>query len=880
MLFRKFFSPRKSPKDRATRVRRQTGIEQLEDRLCLGGLGAIPGPFSPVGSDAPLNSASSQIQSDVSWQSGSENGNEPFLIRYDFRDQSGFRNQINPEQQRIAVAALNSWSDAANHRLTFVRDTEAASDRILNVGVGDLLALDFESKPGGTLGLGGGNSTRLKGASAVRGAVWLDSQEAWDTQIGNGNPTGTHDFFTVVAHETGHALGYQDAIGGLGIMNSQYKGELSAAAIAQIVQASVVPATSAGDQSQTPASGSYAIDVHPMMDPQMTTADVKLLLDRASAATSTEGAIIAVVDRNGTILGVRTEAGVVAPNDQVLSFMIDGAVAKARTAAFFASGDPAVGTVGPLTSRTVRFISQSTVSQREVEADPNSADPTMRGPGFVAPIGPGGHFPPEILYAPAVDLFAIEHTNRDSLIHAGADGIREDGAGDDMALGSRFGADFLLGKEILAPESYGFASRLAPTQQSRGIATLPGGIPLFADSNMDGVGDTLVGGIGVFFPGPDGFATHEQGFVAGIGQTEYERTNAPLALEAEYIAFAAAGGSHGAASVECDPPAAVIPGSRFDLPFGNITLVGIELEIVGPTPGIQGVRDLVSFGHSLGTGTINGTDHQVNSAGDLYLMGQAVPEGWLVAPKSGVGITAAEVDQLISQGIAAAQKTRAAIRVPVGSRTQMVFAVTDTTGEVLGLYRMPDATVFSIDVAVAKARNTAYYADAAVLEPVDQVSGVTPGVAFTNRTFRFLAEPRFPSGVDGADPGDFSILNNSGINPATAENIGAPAAASTMNDTVLGYDAFNPGTNFHDASSPLDHQNGVVFFPGSTPIYKSGVLIGGFGVSGDGVDQDDVVTFLGAQGFLPQQNSTVTADQVLVDGVRLPYIKFLRNPFA
>ena len=210
----------------------------------------------------------------------------------------------------------------------------------------------------------------------------------------------------------------------------------------------------------------------------------------------------------------------------------------------------------------------------------------------------------------------------------------------------------------------------------------------------------------------------------------------------------------------------------------------------------------------------------------------------------------------------------------------MVFAVTDTTGEVLGLYRMPDATVFSIDVAVAKARNTAYYADSAALELADQVSGVAPGVAFTNRTFRFLAEPRFPSGVDGADPGDFSILNNSSINSATAENIGAPAAASTMNDTVLGYDAFNPGTNFHDASSSLDHQNGVVFFPGSTPIYKSGVLIGGFGVSGDGVDQDDVVTFLGAQGFLPQQNSTVTADQVLVDGVRLPYIKFLRNPFA
>ena len=32
----------------------------------------------------------------------------------------------------------------------------------------------------------------------------------------------------------------------------------------------------------------------------------------------------------------------------------------------------------------------------------------------------------------------------------------------------------------------------------------------------------------------------------------------------------------------------------------------------------------------------------------------------------------------------------------------MIFAVTDKTGAVLGLYRMPDATYFSFGVAVAK----------------------------------------------------------------------------------------------------------------------------------------------------------------------------------
>ena len=889
MLFRKFWSPRRYAKDRTARARRHAGIEQLEVRLYLGALGTIPVLLNSEAVNSPLSSADSGLlQSNVAYASSARRNVQPLTVRFDFRDQAGFRNNISADQQAVAVVALNSWSDATNHRFTFVRDTEALSDNILNIGVGDLLAFNLESGRGGTLGVGGGAPTGLKAPSAIRGTVWLDQKETWDTQIGNGNPQGTHDFFTVAAHEVGHALGYPDALNGLGIMGSQYQGELTTAAISQSVQSATEPGTPVADQPSAPLPGSSSYTVHPLAAPPQLSADeVKQLLDRASAATPSEDAIIAVVDRAGNILGVRTEDGVVAPDDQVLSFMIDGAVAKARTAAFFASGDPDAGTVGPLTSRTVRFISQSTVIEREVESDPNNADPTLRGPGFVAPIGLGGHFPPEILHTPHVDLFAIEHTNRDSLIHAGVNGLREDGGGDDIVLGSRFNADFLLGKEILAPESYGFASGLAPTQQSRGIATLPGGIPLFRDTNSDRIGDTLIGGIGVFFPGTDGFATHEQGFVPGVGQSESARTNASRVLEAEYIAFAAAGGSllaemrkSPATGAKIGDIAGIAPVVDLDLPFGSITLVGIELEILGPTPGIQGVRDLVSVGQSLGTGSVNGPEQQVTAGGDLYLDGKAVPEEWLVEAKAGVGITKAEVEQIINQGIAAAEKTRAAIRVPVGSRTKMVLSVTDTTGEVLGLYRMKDATFFSIDVAVAKARNTAYYADAAALQSEDQVPGIDPGVAFTNRTFRFLAEPRFPSGVDGSAPPEFSILNNAGINPVTAENIGAPAAASTFNDTVLGYDAFNPGTNFHDASSDLSRQNGVVFFPGSTPLYKNGALVGGLGVSGDGVDQDDVVTFLGAQGFLPVDGTTVSADEVFVDGVRLPYIKFLRNPFG
>ena len=39
--------------------------------------------------------------------------------------------------------------------------------------------------------------------------------------------------------------------------------------------------------------------------------------------------------------------------------------------------------------------------------------------------------------------------------------------------------------------------------------------------------------------------------------------------------------------------------------------------------------------------------------------------------------------------------------------------------------------------------------------------------------------------------------------------------------------------------------NGIQIFPGGFPIYRGATLIGGIGVSGDGIDQDDLIGFLG-----------------------------------
>lgn len=618
-----------------------------------------------------------------------------------------------------------------------------------------------------------------------------------------------------------------------------------------------------------------------MTTPQetITAAEVDTLLRRATAASASSDAIIAIVDRNGRILGVRVESGVateITSNVNNLVFAIDGAVSKARTGAFFGNNQ------APLTSRTVQFISQSTITEREINSNPNITDQNspLRGPGFVAAVGAKGHFPPGVVNTPQVDLFQIEHTNRDGTFHPSND--RTKGTADDVQLAQRFNIDPTFvgaGQSLFPPDSYGFETGLLRGAQNRGIATLPGGIPIYKNSQV-------VGGIGVFFPGKTGFATEENSSLS----TTFDPTKPDRSLEAEWIGFAAAGGTRitvdGTATVPIDDLGGVALPAGFGLPTGRLDLVGLQLDVFGPGGANNGMKVLNIVGNQSGRGNPDDGTNQIISGGangvpgggdDIFLRaGQAAPDGWLVMPHDGVGITADQVTAIVANSIQQSDRTRAAIRVPLGTRTKFVFAVADRQGNIVGLFRQPDATIFSIDVAVAKARNMAYYADPAQLQAIDQVPGLPAGVALTNRTFRYLGEPRFPEGIDVAPPGPFSQFNDDPINTNrfTGRLAGPPAAASAY-QSVVGFDSFNPGTNFHQAGNILN-QSGIVFFPGSSPLYQMGVLMGGFGVSGDGVDQDDVATVSGQTGF--EAPNPLRADQFFVRGVRLPYQKFNRNP--
>jgi uncharacterized protein GlcG (DUF336 family) len=321
---------------------------------------------------------------------------------------------------------------------------------------------------------------------------------------------------------------------------------------------------------------------------------------------------------------------------------------------------------------------------------------------------------------------------------------------------------------------------------SQPLAVNPGGVPIFKDRR-------LVGGIGVAgVPGP----------------------------VAEFAAFTGSA-----------------PDARFGphpAPPGKVVLEGVDLPFVAQTSRPAGTAP----GDFVG-------DFIVSPRGSARAN---VPDGYLVGPGGSAELSPGDVDRIVRQSIASANRTRAAIRLPPGRPTKMVIGVSDLQGNIIGLFRMPDATVFSIDVAATKARNAVYFSSTR-LDPRD-LPGVPPGTAVSARTINFGSQPFYPPGIDlGIRPGPFFDL--------------------------LVRDTARPCTQGSDGLF-RENQSGVVFFPGSAPLYRNGVLIGGLGVSGDGVSQDDVVTEAGQRGF--EAPTAIRADQILIQGIRLPYFKFIRAP--
>lgn len=481
----------------------------------------------------------------------------------------------------------------------------------------------------------------------------------------------------------------------------------------------------------------------------LTAGDVTTIITQAARALGSEELVIAVTDREGNILGLfrkneaPTTGSALLAGSPVEAEANELAVSLARTGAFFSNDE------APLSSRTVRFISR--------EHFPPTFDAAGRVTG--------------VKNTPSGALWNIEGTNR----------------------GCPLSMDFNPGQEVAPSRSVdGSAAGL-------GIATIPGGVPLFK-------GGMLVGGVGVCGVSPEA---------------------------AEFAAFV---GSSGFGPTPASPGEIFIDGVRLPFveqttrPFGTGQDFFDDLSDVGS---FVSIPDLVTLG-----AMISGTQDSPRAQ---------VPEGWLVGPKASPELSAAEVASIISNCIFRAQKTRAAIRLPLDRRTKMIISVAALDGEILGLYRMPDATVFSIDVAATKARNMAYFNS--FERTAADLPGVPLGTAITNRTLRFGTQPFFPPGINSTFPGPFrSLLLDHFDNPCSQGD-----------------------------QPPNPNQSGIVFFPGSAALYRSGfVLVGGLGVSGDGVDQDDYVTEAGLRGY--EAAVFLRADRTEIRGVTLPYLKFPRAP--
>jgi uncharacterized protein GlcG (DUF336 family) len=231
----------------------------------------------------------------------------------------------------------------------------------------------------------------------------------------------------------------------------------------------------------------------------------------------------------------------------------------------------------------------------------------------------------------------------------------------------------------------------------------------------------------------------------------------------------------------------------------------------------------------------------------------------------------------------------------------------DTNGVVAGLVRTQDAPIFGTDVAVQKARSALLFshpnsaADLAALPDanypaipalfpigtyVSAMQSMIPGAlsdgrAYGNRAVGNLARPFFPDGINGAGPGPLS-------KPIAAWS---PFSDGLQLDLVIN----KVVDNLLSVTGPVAPQdctglaraaNGIQIFPGSVPIFRGSTLVGAIGVSGDGIDQDDMVAFLGLANAgralgtgIANAPQASRADQIGLAGGQLRYVNCPVAPF-
>ena len=439
---------------------------------------------------------------------------------------------------------------------------------------------------------------------------------------------------------------------------------------------------------------------------------------------------------------------------------------------------------------------------------------------------------------------------------------------------------------------------VGPKRSPLGLAADPGGLPLYKDG-------VLVGGIGIEADGLYGLDRD----LRDVDEAAEER-----------IAVAGASGFAAPAGIRGDRISADGRAFRF---VDSESLAADPARATNPPA--SGYRSVEGYfdgtpraGVAYGS-VASGIRAQAGAADGRWILADAAGANrFPPRAATGEGLAAAEVEALLAEALAVARRARAQIRRPLGSQAQVTIAIVATNGDILGLVRTPDGPLFGIDVAVQKARSAMFFshpdapAELLAAPPAEYLDGSAPSsvatyvarmaafagssalggaVAWSARAIGNLHRPLFPDGIDGAPEGPLSTPFatwspfNVGLQLDLVNN---QLVRGVLGDLSEGCAGRMPAGNAAGDSGPgiAKVRNGLQVFPGGVPIYRAGTLAGGIGVSGDGVDQDDMIAFLAVDQAAARLATGIAnaraerrADRLVPQGARLRYAQCPQAPF-
>ncbi len=452
---------------------------------------------------------------------------------------------------------------------------------------------------------------------------------------------------------------------------------------------------------------------------------------------------------------------------------------------------------------------------------------------------------------------------------------------------------------------------VGPKRSPLGLSADPGGLPLYKNG-------VLVGGIGIMSDGDYGFDpdvididTDAEEYVALAGTRGFE---APDAIRAERIPV--------------DGTTLRYSDARYDLlaqgtspSFAAINGPGGQLiQVRGyfgfPAPVIQAGTAYGSEASGLRLATpleFNRSDAMVLTDGAGS--GRYPIRGGIDGGVVGSALSAAETRVILEEAFTVMARARAQIRRPLDSQVQVTISVVDTFGTVLGMVRSPDAPLFGIDVSLQKARSVTFLSNPAAAS--DLLGDPDPAVgAYVTATRNFLGNPAALTGQTAFADRSIGNLHRPYFPDGELRTMAGP-----LSRDIGGFNAFSTGLQtamtFKDIQahlffvfniSPTDVKrrcsnipdvlpgqnrlgNGLQIFPGAVPIYRGNQLVGGIGISGDGIDQDDMVSFLGLANASARLGGSVgnapldrRADRIVVPmpagrETRLRYVNCPFQPF-